>query len=128
MVIESYHLALTYLKKLSPGRNVVSIPVILTTFFSGGLEHPTKVRIAMKRMSNFFMDCWFLLKWIDESFIFSTTRYKLGFEICWFLLELKSGVKVLFYPTRSIFSILRPLANSSTNLSKYLTCWVNWFS
>ena len=32
------------------------------------------------------------------------------------------------YSTRRIFSIFRPFANSSTNLSKYLTCWVNGFS
>ena len=31
-------------------------------------------------------------------------------------------------PTRNIFSIFRPFANSSTNLSKYLTCCVNGFS
>lgn len=32
------------------------------------------------------------------------------------------------YRTRKIFSNLRPFANSSTNLSKYLTCCVNGLS
>ena len=31
----------------------------------------------------------------------------------------------VIYAIRKIFSILRPFANSATNLSKYLTCWVS---
>ena len=39
----------------------------------------------------------------------------------------KTGHPVQVYSVRKIFSIFRPFASSSTNLSKYLTCCVNGF-
>ncbi len=46
----------------------------------------------------------------------------------WFVGLWRTGYPVQVHSVRKIFSIFRPFANSSTNLSRYLTFCVNGFS
>ncbi len=50
------------------------------------------------------------------------------FSRAWFVGLWRTGYPVQVHSVRKILSIFRPFANSSTNLSKYLTFCVNGFS